>query len=131
MSNNTYFGLFTQKQDICSEFGVDQALLQDLDILFAAYTYEDYSGQALVVAVDKQGALFEVNGSHCSCYGLEGQWELEPTDIPALMQRSGDFYEELVKPNFQQILAAHSQKDIFKTLAQLHLQNKSASKAKM
>lgn len=27
----------------------------------------------------KSRALFEVSGSHCSCYGFEGQFSLEPT----------------------------------------------------
>ena len=30
------------------------------------------------------GALFENHGSHCSCYGFEGQWEPEPTTIEYL-----------------------------------------------
>lgn len=31
--------------------------------------------------------LYEVNGSHCSCYGLEGQWEEEETTVEALAYR--------------------------------------------
>ncbi len=31
--------------------------------------------------------LFEVHGSHCSCYGFEGQLQLEETNIEALKHR--------------------------------------------
>lgn len=56
------------------------------EILFAAYTYEDYSGDAVVLA-QKDGKLFEVHGGHCSCYGLEGQWECEEVSGDALLKR--------------------------------------------
>lgn len=36
----------------------------------------DSSAWILYVGVD--GKLYEVHGSHCSCYGFEGQWE--PTE---------------------------------------------------
>ena len=35
----------------------------------------------------KDGKLYEVNGSHCSCYALEGQWEPEETTVEALRHR--------------------------------------------
>lgn len=47
---------------------------KNYNILFASYVYEDYSGDA-VVLFERDGKLYEVYGSHCSCYGLEGQWE--------------------------------------------------------
>src|SRR5436190_5375054 len=40
------------------------------EVVYAGYTYEDYSGSALVVFV-RDGAWFENHDSHCSCYGLE------------------------------------------------------------
>lgn len=33
------------------------------------------------------GELFEIHGSHCSCYGFEGQLKLEPTNLTALKYR--------------------------------------------
>jgi len=49
-----------------------------LKIIYADYTFEDYSGDAYVLGYDKQKKqFFEVHGGHCSCYGLEGQWEPE------------------------------------------------------
>jgi len=59
---------------------------EDINILFASYTYEDYSGDAFVL-FEKNGKLYEVNGGHCSCYGLEGQWEPEETTLEAIEHR--------------------------------------------
>lgn len=64
---------------------------QDIDVLFASYTYRDYEGDAFVL-FRKDGKLFEVNGGHCSCYGLEGQWEPEETTIEALEHRLKNDY---------------------------------------
>lgn len=55
-------------------------------ILFATYSYQDYSGDAWVL-FEMDGILYEVNGSHCSCYGLEGQWEPEVVELKALQHR--------------------------------------------
>jgi len=62
-----------------------------VNVLFASYGYENYEGDAFVL-FEKDGELFEVNGSHCSCYGLEGQWSPEETTIKALAHRLNDGY---------------------------------------
>lgn len=49
--------------------------IKDNNVLWATYTYENYSGSAHVIFEKDDGKLFEVYGSHCSCNGLEGQWE--------------------------------------------------------
>lgn len=50
------------------------------EVLWADYEAEGYEGSALVIY--RQGnKVFEVSGSHCSCYGLEGQWEPEEYDL--------------------------------------------------
>ena len=50
----------------------------DIVILWADYTYEDYQGESEVYFFDKRDGLFyEVHAYHCSCYGLEDQWEPE------------------------------------------------------
>ena len=59
-----------------------------IKILFAYYTYEGYSGDAWVLGYNKIiDELFEVNGSHCSCYGLEGQWSEEHINLIHLEDR--------------------------------------------
>ena len=57
------------------------ALPKHLKLLYADYTYEDYTGDAYVLGYNKETKqFFEVHGSHCSCYGLEGQWDEEYYD---------------------------------------------------
>ena len=56
------------------------------NILFASYGTGNYSGDAFVL-FEKDGKLYEVNGSHCSCYGLEGQFEPEETTLEAIEMR--------------------------------------------
>ena len=53
-------------------------LPSNLVLLYADYTHKDYSGDAYVLGYSKEKKqFFEVHGSHCSCYGLEGQWDEE------------------------------------------------------
>lgn len=56
------------------------------NILFASYGQANYSGDAWVL-FEEGGELFEVNGGHCSCYGLEGQWEAEKVELVELEHR--------------------------------------------
>lgn len=59
------------------------------EVIFAGYTYENYSGSAFVLYVDADnGKLYEVNGGHCSCHGLEDQWEPEETSAAAVRMRA-------------------------------------------
>jgi len=81
-----YLGIFGDKQDIAKEFSIGVKELDGCDILLAYYSYEDYSGEAFVL-FEKDGIMYEVNGSHCSCYGLETQWKPEETCHEALMFR--------------------------------------------
>ncbi|MCF7618521.1 hypothetical protein [Bacillus sonorensis] len=60
-----------KKNDVLSDF---EEIDTDLNILFASYGSDLCEDKAWVLFEDK-GKLFEVNGSHCSCYGLEYQWE--------------------------------------------------------
>lgn len=82
------------------DFGITDTELEGVNILLASYENEMYSGHAFVL-FEKNGKLFEVNGSHCSCYGLgenfygeQTQWEPEETTIEALRHRiAADGYE--------------------------------------
>ena len=66
-----------------------------INILFASYGYANYSGDAWVL-FEQDGKLFEVNGDHCSCYGLEGQWNPEEVLLEELENRllNGSFGED-------------------------------------
>lgn len=78
-----------------SDFGIDESALVGAEVIVASYTYEDYSGRAYVL-FERDGKLFEVHGSHCSCYGLEDQWEPEQASRDALLHRlsKGTWYHD-------------------------------------
>ena len=59
-------------------------------ILFAWYSYEDYEAAAFVL-FEKEGKYYEVHGSHCSCYGLEDQWEPEECDLAVLREQAANY----------------------------------------
>jgi hypothetical protein len=88
-----YFGMFHSYEDVCSEFQISSI---DGVVLFAAYEYEDYSGDAVVIFM-KDGKLFHVDAGHCSCFGLEQQWSPEEMPVEALrhivMKGSGVLHE--------------------------------------
>jgi hypothetical protein len=39
-----------------SDFGIDKDMLEGADVLFASYTYEDYSGSAFVLCLPTSGS---------------------------------------------------------------------------
>ena len=101
MSDEKYFGGFNNLEDIAREFAdepynrkrkIPENLPTEEQIIFAAYEGGSYDGAAIVV-YEKDGKLYEVNGSHCSCYGLEGQWAPEETTREALAMRKLASYD--------------------------------------
>src|SRR5882672_4018847 len=82
-----YLSEFANVEDIVKNYSAPNDILDGADVLLAWYGYGDYCGDAFVL-YRKNGALFEVNGSHCSCSGLEGQWIPEETSWEALKLRN-------------------------------------------
>lgn len=75
MKTGIYLDLFSNKEDIIDNFNAPKDALDNCEVILAHYEYEDYSGSASVYYVDNTTGLFyEVQGGHCSCYGLEDQW---------------------------------------------------------
>jgi len=71
VQNNPYRDLLSSWKDVQERFNTSEG--EPKTVIFAAYSYEDYSGSAAVIY--KKGRKFYlVEGSHCSCYGLEDQW---------------------------------------------------------
>jgi hypothetical protein len=81
-----YFDNLNTQEDMMNSFAIDSEKLEGVEILYACYSTGDYEGWAHVI-FRKEGKLYEVNGSHCSCYGLEGQWKPEETSVAALLFR--------------------------------------------
>jgi hypothetical protein len=75
-----YYDEFESWEDIQKEFGErnDRPLTipEPNGNVLASYTWEDYEGDANVLYRDND-RIFYVDGGHCSCYGLEGQWHPE------------------------------------------------------
>jgi len=87
MTNEKLFlGNFDDEEDVKREFAVTDDSLKNAFIILAWYGYGDYDGSAFVL-FEREGQLYEVNGGHCSCYGLEECWDPEETDVKALIHR--------------------------------------------
>ncbi|MCY9324031.1 hypothetical protein [Bacillus haynesii] len=69
-----------------ADFGITEEDMKGVEVILASYTYEDYEGDAFVL-FRKDGKYYEVHGSHCSCYGLEDQWEPEEAVLKELEHR--------------------------------------------
>lgn len=87
-----YLHIFKDRESVIHEFAPTWASktnandFEGVQILFASYGQDNWSGEAWVL-FEQDGKLFEVNGSHCSCYGLEDQWEPQETALEAIKLR--------------------------------------------
>ena len=81
-----YFTNFKNNADVIEQYSAPKDSLKGAKVFLAWYGYGSYCGASLVV-FEREGKLYEVNGSHCSCYGLEGQWQPEETSWEALDMR--------------------------------------------
>lgn len=86
MNNQIYYENFTCLDDIIGNFYISPKELEGCEIIYAAYDTPQYEGYAHVIFL-KNGQLYEVNASHCSCNGLEDCWQPEETSLAALMFR--------------------------------------------
>lgn len=66
--------------------GPDVEFPESATLLFGYYSSMNYTGAAFAL-FEYEGKLYEVNGYHCSCYGLEGQWKPEETTSKAIRMR--------------------------------------------
>jgi hypothetical protein len=95
-----YVENFSCREDVfCSFSKADDA---DIEILYANYYTPDYDGYATVAYYRKStGKYYEAYGSHCSCYGLENQWEgdeeIVAKELVNRIAELGAMYEEYMK----------------------------------
>lgn len=77
-----------------STWYLEESELDDFNIIYEVYECGNYEGEAFVLMENDKGELFECHGSHCSCYGMEDQWDPEETSLKALEYRAenGDYY---------------------------------------
>lgn len=84
-----YLHEFDSKESICDAFSIDEHTLDNCHVYLAYYHVGSWGcdSSAFVLYENEQGMLFEVNAGHCSCCGLEDQWEPEQTCVEALEHR--------------------------------------------
>jgi hypothetical protein len=82
-----YFGVWGSRDEVADTFEEPRSEFpSDSEILFASYDTQTYEGRAQVLFA-RNGSLFEVSGSHCSCFGLEQQWKPGTVSWEALAMR--------------------------------------------
>ena len=87
-----YEGAFDSWADVCREF--EEVIDLPDEVLLAVYESELYEGYADVI-YRQADRYYWVSGSHCSCYGLEGQWDPEEYSaelLVAALRRGEHFY---------------------------------------
>lgn len=91
MKTGVFVGDFEKEDDIIYHFKIDKSELNNCEIIIASYDTPGYEGYATVIIKNmNDGLYYEVNASHCSCYGLENQWDPE-------LIGNGDLLEEYSK----------------------------------
>ena len=78
-------GEFESVDDVFGSFWAKPEDRAGIEIVAAEYSIHDYEGSAWVVFI-QNGNWYEVHGSHCSCYGLENQWNPELTVVAAMLR---------------------------------------------
>ncbi|MGN6347058.1 MAG: hypothetical protein ACTHME_05085 [Candidatus Nitrosocosmicus sp.] len=75
--DNIYHGYFSDWDDVVEEFECNEKHPEE--VIFAIYDSDGSNGyEADSIVIYRNGEkYFIVEGGHCSCYGLEGQWQPE------------------------------------------------------
>lgn len=77
------YGQFADWESVQENFKTETSCPENL--IVAAYDTPSYEGYALVIYYENN-KYWLVEGSHCSCYGLEDQWSPEPYKTAKLLK---------------------------------------------
>jgi hypothetical protein len=102
--SDVYEGAFTDWDDIRIQFEMKDPFPEPEEVLYAMYDNEGYDGYAHVI-YRNGNMIYSVTGSHCSCYGLEDQWDPEeytPELFIAAWER-GNWYRDLPDTVIQRV----------------------------
>lgn len=98
------------KQHIVSSYEYPVEKLENYDILVAYESVGSWgcdSSSWFLIKDKTTGELYETHGSHCSCYGFEGQFEPEHTTLEYLQSDKFYFccggYDDNEKSNYQAV----------------------------
>lgn len=88
-----YLEDFSSWEEVISAYQLSDHKTEPKYVL-ASYSVGGYEGSSIVIFGDSIDNLSFVHGSHCSCYGLEGQWDPEDTPLKSLihMASEGEMY---------------------------------------
>lgn len=77
------------KKHLVKEYGANDYIIENFEVLIAYESVGAYGcdSSSFFLLKDKEGKLYEVHGSHCSCFGFEDQFNPEETLIEALKFR--------------------------------------------
>lgn len=78
------------KGHLINEYSATEEQMKDLKVLIAYESVGSWgcdSASFFLLKNKKTKQLFEVHGSHCSCYGFENQFEPTETDVTSLKFR--------------------------------------------
>lgn len=84
--NRNYRESFSDWDDLREKFSNDYSAdnspvpAKEPRYVFAVYDTPPYEGSAEIIYSDDGKKFFMASGSHCSCFGLEGQWQ--PIEMP-------------------------------------------------
>jgi hypothetical protein len=82
------------KKLLVDDYGADKKELDKLELLIAYESVGAYGCDSSAFYLFRRGTkYFSVRASHCSCYGFEGQFQLESEPIELL--RNGKFGDYL------------------------------------
>jgi hypothetical protein len=96
MVDRNYIGEFASWDDVRSNYG-DDCPTEEPRFVFAQYETPAYEGYSTVITSTGADDFFIVEGSHCSCFGLEGQWEPtrhDSADLRKMMEASYGFFHD-------------------------------------
>lgn len=79
---NIYNDIFESWKDVQKEYQITDP--EPDQVLYATYTYENYSGDSLVI-YRNDDKYYLVTAAHCSCNGLENAWIPEEFETRELL----------------------------------------------
>ena len=105
------------RENVLCDWGLEPEDLEPYNVLFEFYEVSAYDGEAIVILQHKESKkLYITEGSHCSCYGLEGQFEPDLTTKAYLENRilngsfsSIDEADSQIKTELKKILETYKE----------------------
>lgn len=96
MKNREYRRKFQSWQHVVDNYG-GNCPAKEPRFVFGEYETPSYEGYSTVITSDDGKQFTVVEGSHCSCYGLEGQWR--PThhakdEIEKMLDATWGFFKD-------------------------------------